>query len=575
MILCYTIIGDSMAKEKRVVKKKVKLLFIIVFMIILIIGLLLFIPKLVKPKDRLNTYYISSNENEVLLYDQNYKETDKIIRGSKVDVYSSEQENNNIFYKKIKLNNKIYLINKENITDKENEIIKEKKLYVRTPVTVYKDSSSSKILSYIKKGEEIEIIGFDKVLSDGSINRYKIKYNNIEGYVYGKYLVNTKELSDKLYDEGGILEYMSGMGDALGGGNATFLDYYPYQKPKFKDNVMPDEVRALYINSAAVKDIDAYIDFALNNNINAFVIDIKDNTSPAYNSPVMKEYSITNYNHALNDYEAYKSYVKKAKEAGIYVIGRITTFKDSYYIEDNKEDAIKNSNGEPFSHNGSYWPSAFNRNVWQFNVELAKEAVTEIGFNEIQFDYVRFPDRTTKLERTGKINLNNTYDEEKASALQTFVMYACDEIHNVGAYVSIDVFGESASNYVTAYGQFWPAISNVADVISGMPYPDHFNAHEYGIKEVVWTVPYKVLNEWGKQVKSKQEVIPTPAVVRTWIQTYNTVKQPSVIYDSDKVIEQIQALYDNGLNGGYMTWNSSSNLTKYKEISYSFKKVYK
>ena len=92
MILCYTIIGDSMAKEKRVVKKKVKLLFIIVFMIIIIIGLLLFIPKLVKPKDRLNTYYISSNENEVLLYDQNYKETDKIIRGSKVDVYSRERK---------------------------------------------------------------------------------------------------------------------------------------------------------------------------------------------------------------------------------------------------------------------------------------------------------------------------------------------------------------------------------------------------------------------------------------------------------------------------------------------------
>ena len=87
--------------------------------------------------------------------------------------------------------------------------------------------------------------------------------------------------------------------------------------------------------------------------------------------------------------------------------------------------------------------------------------------------------------------------------------------------VSIDVFGESANNYVTAYGQFWPAISNVADVISGMPYPDHFNKHEYGIEEVVWTVPYKLLDKWSKYVLSKQNIIPTPAVVRTWIQTYN------------------------------------------------------
>ena len=108
-----------------------------------------------------------------------------------------------------------------------------------------------------------------------------------------------------------------------------------------------------------------------------------------------------------------------------------------------------------------------------------------------------------------------------------------------------------------------------------MPYPDHFNPHDYGIKEVVWTVPYKLLDKWSKYVISKQEVIPTPAVVRTWIQTYDTSKSPSVVYDSDKISEQIGALYDNGLNGGYMTWNSSSNMVKYKQVSYAFRKVYK
>ena len=387
-------------------------------------------------------------------------------------------------------------------------------------------------------------------------------------------MVSTQEESKKVYDEKGIQEYMAKIGNSLGGGTAINLDYYPYEKANFEYNKMPDEVRSLYINSGAVKNIDEYIDFALNNNINAFVIDIKDNTSPAYTSPVMKEYSPTNYDKALNSFEDYKSYVKKAIDAGIYVIGRITVFKDSYFVNDHKDVAIKNNLGEPFSHNGSYWPSAYNRFVWEFNVELAKEAVIEIGFNEIQFDYVRFPDRTTKLEREGVISLGNTYDEEKAQALQNFVMYACDEIHRTGAYVSIDVFGESASNYVTAYGQFWPAISNVADVISGMPYPDHFNKHEYGIEEVVWTVPYKLLDKWSKYVVSKQEIIPTPAVVRTWIQAYNTTKKPSVVYDSNKISEQIGALYDNGLNGGFMTWNSSSNMLKYKEISYSLKKVY-
>ncbi len=533
------------------------------------------LPKKNNSASKNNEKYISGNVPMLTLYDLDYKESASVSRGTLVYMYKFKEKKGDDIYTKIKYNDEYYLIDENNLTSDKNEVVKEKEMYVRTGVTVYEDSTSSKIESYIKKGEKLEILGFDKVNENGIVNRYKIKYNDIEGYVYGKYLVNTKEEADKKYDNNGLQEYLAKMGNTLKGGTASELDYYPYEKPKFKDNKMPDEVRALYINSGAVRNIDKYIDFAKKNNINAFVIDIKDNTSPAYNSPVMEEYSITNYNKALNSFEDYKSYVKKAKDEGFYVIGRITTFKDSYFVGDHKEVAIKSSNGEPFSHNGSYWPSAYNRYVWEFSVELAKEAVVEIGFNEIQFDYVRFPDRTTNLEKDGVINLQNTYNEEKAEAIQNFVMYACDEIHSVGAYVSIDVFGESASNYVTAYGQFWAAISNVADVISGMPYPDHFNAHEYGIEEVVWTVPYKVLNEWGKYVKTKQEKIPTPAVVRTWIQTYNSVKTPSVVYDAAKVSDEIQALYDNGLTGGYMTWNSSSNLDKYNEVKEAFKKEYK
>lgn len=562
--------------KKRIKKGEIILKTLIFFILILLfLILLIFILKKEeqKFKETIIKNYISSDIKNVSLCDLEYNESIKINRGEEVDVYNFKEKKEDITYIKIKYKDNFYLINQDNLTNKKEEIIKEKELFVRTNLTVYKDELSSKILSYIKKGERLEIIGYDKI-EDGIVNKYKIKYNDIEGYVYGKYLVNTLEESKKVYEENGIQEYMEKMGNTLGGGTATNLDYYPYEKANFENNKMPDEVRSLYINSEAVRNIDSYIEFAKENNINAFVIDIKDNTTPAYKSNVMMEYSKTNYDKALNSFDEYKNYVKKAIDNNIYVIGRITVFKDSYFVNDHKEVSIKNSNGEPFSHNGSYWPSAYNRFVWEFNVELAKEAVKEIGFNEIQFDYVRFPDRTTKLEREGIINLENTYNEEKAQALQNFVMYACDEIHAVGGYVSIDVFGESASNYVTAYGQFWPAISNVADVISGMPYPDHFNPHEYGIREVVWTVPYKLLNEWSKYVVEKQQIIPTKAKVRTWIQAYNATKSPSVVYDSNKISEQIQALYDNGLKDGYMTWNSSSNLVKYKEISYAFRKVY-
>ena len=567
--LCYTINGECM---KKIIKR---IVFIFLFLIFIAGAVVLCYMYKGKPVKEISVpSYIASEEYNVSLYDLEYKEAIKVPRGTEVDKYEKEYINEEITYVKILYNDELYMIPVEDLVDTIDNVIKEKEIYVRTNLTVFKDGESSKILSYIKKGEKLDVIGYSKLNEDGTVDRYKIKYNDIEGYVYSKYVVRTEEEARKVYDENGIQDFMANMGDWLGGGNAQELDYYPYEKPDFEDNPMPKETRTIYINASAVSNIDAYIEFAKNNNINAFVIDIKDNESPGYNSPVMQEYSPTNYDHALNDYETYKSYVKKAKDEGIYVIGRITTFKDSYFVSDHPDTAIKDSAGNPFNHNGSYWPTAYNRLVWEFNVELAKEAITEVGFNEIQFDYVRFPDRTGTLEYYGTINLNNMYGESKASALQTFLMYACDEIHSVGGYVSVDVFGESASSYVTAYGQFWPAMSNIVDAISGMPYPDHFNAHEYGISAVVWTVPYTLLNYWSQSVVEKQSVIPTPAVVRTWIQVYNATKEPYTIYDSYMVSQEIQALYDNGLRGGYMTWNGVSSLDKYYYVSEAFRKEY-
>ena len=554
---------------KRKFKRRIRFFFII--LVVVAAAVLCFMYKDKFKEEIVVTNFIASNEFTVPVYDNDYNEVAKLTRGTKVSKYEKVYVKEDKQYEKIEYNGNFYIVNVENLVDNIEDVVKETELYVRTSATVYKDGDSSKILSFVKKGSKVDIIGYSGLLEDGSVTRYKIKSGENSGYIYSKYLVKTEEESIKPYSED-IQNFMANMGDWLGGGTATELDYYPYEKPKFKDNVMPDEVRAIYINSGMVKSIDAYIEFAKNSNINAFVIDIKDNTSPAYNSPVLKEYSPTNYDHALNDYEEYKGYIKKAKDAGIYVIGRITTFKDSYFINDHPDVAIKDSSGNSFNHNGSFWPTVYNRFVWEFNVELAKEAIKEVGFNEIQFDYVRFPDRTTTLENNGVINLNNVYAESKASALQAFLMYACDEIHNVGGYVSVDVFGESASSYVTAYGQFWPAISNIVDVISGMPYPDHFNAHEYGISEVVWTVPYKLLNAWSKSVVEKQSVIKTPAVVRTWIQVYNATKEPYVVYDANKVSDEINALYDNGLRGGYMTWNGVSSIDKYYAVADAFRR---
>ena len=518
---------------------------------------------------------VASTSLTVPLYDFDYNEIIQIKRGEEVTILKDNIINNEQEYSQVKYDKNEYYILSSNLVDDINDAVLEKEMYVRTSVTLYENLESIKIKGLVEKGEKLEVLGFNSINDDGSVDMYRVKYNEQEGYVYGKYLVNNYEESILNYDEEGIYQIHKKRGDSWGGGDAGTLDYYPYEKPKFENNVMPSEVRSLYMDASAVSNVDEYIKLAKESGINAIVVDIKDGTV-AYPANAMKEYSITNYNRAINSYEEYKNAIKKIKDAGLYVIGRITTFKDSNYATDHPEDTILDTaTGKSYNHDGSYWPSAFSRDVWEFNVSLAIESVKEMGFNEIQFDYVRFPDRVQSLEKAGKIDYNNTYNESKAQAIQRFVMYACDEIHKYGAYVSIDVFGEAAHTYVTPYGQYWPAISNVADVISGMPYPDHFGKYDYNFKEPVWTIPYDLLYKWGNEfVVNRQKEIPTPAIVRTWIQAYDAIKDPKVIYDADMVSKEIQGLYDAGLTGGFITWNGSSSLTKYKEISSAFGKEY-
>ena len=519
--------------------------------------------------------YLVSSDYQVSLYDLEYKDIKKLVRGTKITYLNEEMLNNDKKYYKIKYDNEDYYVETNNITTKENECILESEMYVRTPVTLYSDSTGVSILSTIKKGEKLEILGYDYLYEDGSVHKYKVKYQELTGYVYAKYLVTTYELSLQNYNQDNLYQIHLARGDRYGGGNAANLDYYPEEKPRFTNNVMPDECRTLYLNSGVLGNLDSYITLAKNSGINAFVVDIKDGFL-GYASNVASTKSITSYNTARNSIEDYKAAIKKLKDNGFYVIGRIVAFNDSNYIIDHPESAITNVNtGKPYVHNSSYWPTPYARDVWEYNVELALEAVELMGFNEIQFDYVRFTDRTYTLESNGTIDLKNTYGEEKAQAIQGFLMYARDALHEKEIYISVDVFGESAHTYVTGYGQYWPAISNVVDVISAMPYPDHFNKYDYGLNEISWVVPYKLLLAWGSNYAAiRQQEISTPAKVRTWIQAYNAIREPYITYDASKVSDQIQALYDSGLTGGFITWNSSSNYNKYVEISSAFGKEY-
>lgn len=559
--------------EKRRRKRKIKIGRVLAFVIILIliIGIIIFFTS--KGKNisiGKSSMYLASDNNKVTTYiideDNNLKENSELVRGKKV-IYSGKKVNmNDNEYLLIKFDNKEYYVNAKQLVKNVKDVVLEKERYVRTSVTVYENETDSKIASFIKKGNKLDITGYDKLLDDGNVNMYKIKYNDTEGYVYSKYLVNDKESADSVYNENGVYDIHKDRkfkGRELYGGKASTLDYYPYERVEFEDNKLLKKAKTMYLNAGTIGSIDSYLKIAKENGVNAIVVDIKDGAL-AYSSNVAKEISPTAYATAINDNSSYKSAIDKIKDAGIYAIGRIVVFNDVHYGKDHPDDCISSTASSRL------WPSAYSRGAWYYNVELAKEAVKEMGFNEIQFDYVRFPEDAYNMSIKGNSDFKNKYDEEKAEAVQNFLFYATDQIHKVGAYLSVDVFGECSGEYVTAYGQYWPAISNIVDAISSMPYTDHF-----GRSVDTWTNAYQTVYNWAKGAATRQKEIPTPAVARTWITAYDTPYwKPTVIYNASKIEDQVRALYDAGLDGGFITWNSASSLAKYEQIKTAFNKDY-
>ena len=149
--LCYTSNGENM---KRKTKKKIKSFFIILVLVAVIVLCFLY-------KDKFNKYvvetnYVASSELSVSLYDNDYNSISTIVRGTKVSKYDKVYVKEDRQYVKIEYNNDFYMIDVNNLVDKIEDIVKEENLYIRTNATVYKDGDSSKIMSFIKKGQKVK-----------------------------------------------------------------------------------------------------------------------------------------------------------------------------------------------------------------------------------------------------------------------------------------------------------------------------------------------------------------------------------------------------------------------------------
>ena len=497
-------------------------------------------------------FYLASDQNILTLNDRDGNPHD-FIRGQEVNIKKKKYKKDDIEFNQFEENGVTYLVSEDVLVTERKDSVRESVLYALRSHVLTSEYGDYHISGWVSKKDELQVNGYHELKSDGTIDAYFV---NNAGYISSDYV--SLSYYETAYDMSIYDDVWYGEG-----GKPSSIELYP-KEAYTPRTPMPERVNALYINAEAIVSADAYIELAQEcSGINAFVVDIKDcyvDTQLAYDSPVSEIYAPSTYN-IPNSYDTYKENVRKLKDAGYYLIGRITAFKDDSFAVDNPSEALIYY-GDLYRYGAVRWPSIFSRKMWEYDVALALEAAEEMGFDEIQFDYVRLP------EDVEDVDLKNTYGETRAEAITNFLRYAAEILHSHGINISADVFGETSGNYssefscfVSYYGQFWPAISNTVDAISSMPYPDHFSYYAYGIEEP-WLEPGNLMYEWGKATYYAQEKTYDPAKCRTWIMAQDSDPY-DVYYDASFVEAQIDGLRRANVFDGYMTWNAASSISKY------------
>jgi hypothetical protein len=239
----------------------------------------------------------------------------------------------------------------------------------------------------------------------------------------------------------------------------------------------------------------------------------------------------------------------------IYPIARIVVVKDPLLAEKKPEWAIKRkSDMQPWiDKDGKPWLDAHNREVWQYAVDLAKEAY-DLGFSEVQFDYVRFPDEK-RLIRESVYPLAN--GRVRAQVIRDQLAFTRSALKSIPMPVTIDVFGLTATDTTDmGIGQKWEMFVDQADYILPMVYPSHFAPGTYGLGNPNAN-PYSTIDRAMKDVKRRTASVPNAGKIIPWYQDF-TMGPPR--YGVEQVRAQIKAGYDNGFHS-WILWNPGSRYT--------------
>src|SRR5215207_8549023 len=321
----------------------------------------------------------------------------------------------------------------------------------------------------------------------------------------------------------------------------------------------PEVVRGLYVNrwAALGERMGQLIDVAKRTEVNALVIDVKDDRGfLLYRSNVPLAREIGADTTRPMSYRRVRAVLDSMRTYGVYPIARIVVAKDPLLAEKKLEWSIKRR-ADPstpwLDKNGKPWLDPHHRDVWQYAVDLGKEAVN-LGFSEVQFDYVRFPDEK-RLVREAAFPLAN--GRVRAQVIREQLGFTRTALRSTGVPLTIDVFGLTATDTTDmGIGQQWEKFIDQADAVLPMVYPSHFAPGTYRLANPN-AAPFATIDHALADANRRSAGVANAARIVPWYQDF-TLGPPR--YGAAEVRAQIRAGYNNGMKS-WMLWNPGSRYT--------------
>ena len=346
---------------------------------------------------------------------------------------------------------------------------------------------------------------------------------------------------------------------------AERLEAYLKQDPR-----TPTEAKGIFVTGAVAgteNTMPALVKLVEQTELNAMVIDIKNDTGEVtYKMKLPLSEEIGAEVRYVADMPGL---IRHLKAKGIYLIARIVAFKDPILAEKKPEYAVKNADGSVFYDNQDQaWVNPYREEVWDYLIDLSKKAV-ELGFDEIQYDYIRF----STAEGIGEADFGReAKGTTRQEAINGFLTKAYETLAPMGAYVSADVFGTIICNEADGrlIGQDYAQMAKHCDYICPMVYPSHYVNDAYGIRvpdAEPYDLIYAAVADGEKLLQEAREAEPDVHIARQrpWLQAFTaTWVDGHISYRGKQLQDQVRGAEAAGV-GEWLLWNASNDYDNVKK----------